>query len=148
MYVCRCIYFYVYRGHNKAVDYWALGVLIYEMIAGCSPFSDSKGMYLYAYIYVYKCTFTNVHILIYIYYKCVYVYAYSGTDQAVICRNIVNGKLSFSRSFSEDCKDIVRGKDFPESCMYAYVYLCLDIFECIMYMDIYTCMEISTCMYV
>jgi CRP-like cAMP-binding protein len=26
------------RGHDKAVDYWALGVLIYEMCAGVAPF--------------------------------------------------------------------------------------------------------------
>ena len=30
------------RGHNKAVDYWALGVMIYEMAAGYSPFSDEN----------------------------------------------------------------------------------------------------------
>ena len=24
------------KGHNKAVDYWTLGVLIYEMLAGCA----------------------------------------------------------------------------------------------------------------
>ena len=34
------------RGHNKAVDYWAFGVLIYEMQAGCSPFADTHGMIL------------------------------------------------------------------------------------------------------
>ncbi|CAK4090760.1 unnamed protein product [Aphanomyces euteiches] len=26
------------KGHNKSVDYWAYGVLIYEMTIGCSPF--------------------------------------------------------------------------------------------------------------
>lgn len=32
------------KGHNKAVDYWAFGILLYEMIAGYSPFCDPKAM--------------------------------------------------------------------------------------------------------
>lgn len=32
------------KGHTKAVDYWAFGILIYEMEAGYSPFSDPHGM--------------------------------------------------------------------------------------------------------
>ena len=31
------------RGHNKSVDHWAFGILVYEMITGSSPFADPKG---------------------------------------------------------------------------------------------------------
>ena len=29
-------------GHNQAVDVWAFGILVYEMLAGVSPFSDGE----------------------------------------------------------------------------------------------------------
>eukprot|EP00697_Spironema_sp_BW2_P010841 gnl/Spiro4/26250_TR13087_c0_g1_i1.p1 gnl/Spiro4/26250_TR13087_c0_g1~~gnl/Spiro4/26250_TR13087_c0_g1_i1.p1 ORF type:complete len:333 (+),score=51.01 gnl/Spiro4/26250_TR13087_c0_g1_i1:103-1101(+) len=31
------------KGHNKAVDWWALGILIFEMLAGHPPFFDEQG---------------------------------------------------------------------------------------------------------
>ena len=35
------------KGHSKGVDYWALGVLIYEMIAGYPPFFDENPFGIY-----------------------------------------------------------------------------------------------------
>ena len=31
------------KGHDKGVDYWGVGILIYEMLAGISPFADEYG---------------------------------------------------------------------------------------------------------
>ncbi|XP_046401711.1 cAMP-dependent protein kinase catalytic subunit 3 [Ischnura elegans] len=35
------------KGHNKAVDWWALGVLIYEMLSGYPPFFDDNPFGIY-----------------------------------------------------------------------------------------------------
>lgn len=32
------------RGYDFAVDWWAFGILLYEMLAGCSPFHDPNGV--------------------------------------------------------------------------------------------------------
>ena len=35
------------KGHGKAVDYWCLGILIYEMMVGIDPFCDDDPMAVY-----------------------------------------------------------------------------------------------------
>ena len=35
------------KGHNKGVDWWALGILIYEMLAGYPPFFDENPFVIY-----------------------------------------------------------------------------------------------------
>ena len=35
------------KGHGKAVDWWCLGVLVYEMNAGIDPFTDEDPMGIY-----------------------------------------------------------------------------------------------------
>ncbi|XP_076312013.1 cAMP-dependent protein kinase catalytic subunit 3-like isoform X2 [Tachypleus tridentatus] len=35
------------KGHNKAVDWWALGILVYEMLAGYPPFFDENPFAIY-----------------------------------------------------------------------------------------------------
>jgi serine/threonine protein kinase len=35
------------KGHGKAVDWWTIGILIYEMNAGIDPFTDEDPMGIY-----------------------------------------------------------------------------------------------------
>ena len=35
------------KGHGKAVDWWTMGILLYEMLVGIDPFSDDDPMKTY-----------------------------------------------------------------------------------------------------
>ena len=39
--------FNLLQGYNKAVDWWALGVLVYEMAAGYPPFFADQPIQIY-----------------------------------------------------------------------------------------------------
>ena len=45
------------KGHGRAVDWWALGILIYEMLAGYPPFYDENPFGIYQKILAGKCEF-------------------------------------------------------------------------------------------
>ena len=41
------IFDFLFQGYNKAVDWWALGVLVYEMAAGYPPFFADQPIQIY-----------------------------------------------------------------------------------------------------
>ena len=45
--VILCYVMLALKGYNKAVDWWALGVLIYEMAAGFPPFFADQPIQIY-----------------------------------------------------------------------------------------------------
>ena len=40
-------FYFILQGYNKAVDWWALGVLMYEMAAGYPPFFADQPIQIY-----------------------------------------------------------------------------------------------------
>ncbi len=47
------------KGHGKAVDWWALGILIFEMLAGYPPFFDDNPFGIYEKILACKLSFPS-----------------------------------------------------------------------------------------
>ena len=56
----------ILKGYNKAVDWWALGVLIYEMAAGYPPFFADAPIQIYEKIVSGKVSFcfhSTIHFI-------------------------------------------------------------------------------------
>ena len=47
------------KGHGKPVDWWTMGILLYEMLVGIDPFSDDDPMMIYQKIIKGKIRFPN-----------------------------------------------------------------------------------------
>jgi len=45
------------QGHSKPVDWWALGIFIYELLVGIGPFADEDPMQVYSKILRSKLSF-------------------------------------------------------------------------------------------
>ena len=53
------------KGHSKPVDWWCLGILVYEMLVGIDPFNDDDPMMIYQKIIKGKIKFpTNIDKLL------------------------------------------------------------------------------------
>ena len=50
------------QGHNKAVDWWCLGCIIYEMVTGFPPFRSQNRMELFESILYQPLQVPNVHL--------------------------------------------------------------------------------------
>ena len=46
-------------GYNKSHDFWTLGIILYEMLIGCTPFLDSDPLKIYQKINIGKILFPN-----------------------------------------------------------------------------------------
>lgn len=50
----------IITGHGKPVDWWTLGILVYEMLVGIDPFNDDDPMMIYQKIIKGKIKFPSI----------------------------------------------------------------------------------------
>lgn len=82
------------QGYNKAVDWWALGVLIFEMVAGQAPFMADQPIQLYEKIVAGKVNKFKLivrHNLSFLFLKNPFI------------------QIQYPKMFSSEVKDLVRG---------------------------------------
>jgi len=68
------------KGHGKAVDWWTLGILIYELNAGIGTFINS---------YIFKDPFTD-------------------DDPMAIYQKILVGKIKYPKNFEKNAKSLIK----------------------------------------
>ena len=87
------------RGHNAGADHWAFGVLVYEMIAGYTPFASRGGLKVPK-NFEDDCKKANNDAGV--------TQGIQGMDQVDICQNIVKQTaVRFPAGFNEHCKELV-----------------------------------------
>jgi len=92
------------RGHNRAMDLWALGILMYEMMTGNTPFNDNNPV---SYFWSYFAFLNPVSHILLLFLNS----THHPPTQAFVYKFIMQSKdvleTAFPKSFSPECRDLV-----------------------------------------
>jgi serine/threonine protein kinase len=59
--ICAHIQSYL-GGYTSAVDWWSLGIFLFELLTGKTPFSKTSQVYIYIYIYKHVSRYKYTHV--------------------------------------------------------------------------------------